>query len=248
VSKPGTAVAATAEVLPAPVEESVGSLVQFAIEHKADVATIERLVALREHVEDRAAAREFAEAMAAFQRDCPPILKEREGKVATAAGQGFSYKYASLPSIARTIGKHLAANGLSYSWNTKTNGGELTVTCTVRHINGHAVASECTIPTATRAGMSDQQKVGSARTFGERLSLIQALGITTADPDLDGAEPVDVARISQQQADDLAALASEVGVPMVNVLKYAKADHVTSVLASKYDRLVKMLEAKRQAK
>lgn len=233
--------------LAAPMSE-VGAMVMAAIQQGAGIEALKELVALRNAQEDRDAAKEFAVAMARFQQTCPPIAKEREGKVATASGTSFSYKYASLPSIAKTIAPHLAAVGLSYSWDTRTDGGNLTVTCTVRHINGHSVKSECTLPTESRAGMSAQQKVGSARTFGERLSLIQALGITTADPDLDGADPVSRECITEQQAGDLEALASEVGVPMARVLKAAKVAAVEDILAAQYGRFVQMLEAKRGAK
>lgn len=240
-------VADAAPVVSVP-DETIGSLLRLAVEKNLDVEKFERLVALRERVEDRAAAQEFAVAMARFQRDCPPIIKEKTGNVATQGGVAFSYKYASLPRIAKTIAPHLAANGLSYSWDTRTDGANLTVVCTVRHVNGHSVKSECTLPTETRAGMSAQQKIGSARTFGERLSLIQALGITTADPDTDGADPQQFEHITDQQASDILALAEEVGVKIERVLKAAKAEKVAGILAAQYPRLIQMLEAKREAK
>lgn len=250
MTKPGTEVATVAPMEVAPVREapelSVGALVEMLVKNNASVEIVERVVALKERMEDREAARQFNEALANFQADCPTILKDRTGKMVSGAGQGYEYQYADLATLTKTIRPHLKRNGLSYSWNTKAEGGNIEVVCTVRHIAGHKESSSCVLPTETRAGMSSQQKVGAARKYGERLSLIQALGITTADTDTDAAE--EHQRITPQQADDLLALADEVGINKPKFLKWLKAGDFSEILASQYANAVRTLEDKRGAK
>ena len=149
--------------------------------------------------------------------------KNKTGKVATDTGTKFEYMYAELPMIAKTIAPFLHKRGFSYSWNTpRMEAGNLTVECKLRHANGHSETSTCTLPVATRAGMSEQQKVASARKFGERLTLIQVLGITTADPDMDGAEigAADPTPITELQAHDLEAKAEELKGVKSDFLKF----------------------------
>jgi len=237
---PGVALTAPAGLDP------IFGLMQLALERGGDaVNQIERLVDLKIKLQDRAAAQEFAEALATFQAECPPITKNATGKVATDAGVKFEYKYAQLPMIAKTIAPFLKKCGLSYTWDTpRMEGGFLTVVCTVRHINGHTITSTCTLPTATRAGMSEQQKIGSARAFGERLTLIQALGITTADPDMDGADlgAVDPTPITELQAHDLEAKVEELKVNKADFLKFLGIESFAAIRASDHRKAINALK------
>ena len=237
--------------LHAPIEGAteVGGLIRHALDQKLPVEQLERLFALYERANDRVAAQEFNRAMAAFQAECPPIAKNASGNVATQGGAKFSYKYAQLPMIAQTIAPYLHKHGLSYSWASAQEPGKLTVTCTVRHENGHSHAASCTIPTETKAGMSDQQKVGSALTFGERLSLIQALGITTADPDMDGMEDAaDPTTITEDQAVAIEDLIEAVKADKGRFLTFMGVAKVADIRAADYQRAVNALEQKREKK
>jgi hypothetical protein len=156
------------------------------------VEVLERLVALNERMMDRAAAQEFAGALARFQAAVPPIAKTREAKegVTRSGGKFGGYLYAPLDEVARTVNPLLSAEGLSYSWDTwfSDDGKKLRVTCTLRHANGHSISSQFEAPTETvTQAMSAQQKVANAQSYGRRYSLIAILGLTTTDPDDDAA-------------------------------------------------------------
>ena len=167
---------------------AITAMLTLAIEKGVDVAALEKLVALHERVSDRAAAVEFAEAMSAFQNECPPISKTSEAKITSGSGGQYSYRYAELDEIARTVRPLCHKHGLSYSWDSLMEGEKLTCTCIVRHVNGHQITAHFTAPTESKAGMSSQQKHAAALTYARRQSLIQALGLTTCDPDMDGGE------------------------------------------------------------
>jgi len=182
---------------PAAVIRSAGAnpaerLLELAVEKGLGVAGLEKLVALHERFADRDAAREFVEAMAAFQEACPPIRKTSTAKVTTKNGGSYTYQYAELDEIARTVRPLLHKHGLSYTWDStlSESGDRIRVSCTISHVNGHKASA--TFESSTKAltqAMSPQQEVASALTFGRRQTLIQALGLTTCDPDEDGAEP-----------------------------------------------------------
>ena len=88
------------------------------------------------------------------------------------------------------------------------NGALIRVTCTVTHTAGHSVQASFEAPVEEGAGTSAAQDYAKILTFGERKSLIQALGIFTADEDTDAA-PAGV--ITQEQYADLEDLVEKSG-------------------------------------
>jgi hypothetical protein len=247
---PGGEAPPASKALTTPASTDVRSLMLAAIENGKGIEAVqvlERLVALEEKAQARVAAEEFAKALAAFQAECPPVPKNKTASIVSEnKGTSFSYQYAELPVIARHVAPYLKKVGLSYKWDSAIEGDKITVFCTVRHVAGHAETNKCQLPLGTRAGMSEQQKVAAARTFGERLSLIEGLGITTADPDLDGAEPDDkLPRITQEQADTLRALGEEVQVDKEKFFAALGVSSFEGIRASQYHTAVQMLERRR---
>lgn len=215
-------------------------LLHAAVDKGLPVETLERLQALHERVSDRAAAIEFAQALATFQQRCPPIVKKTIGKVTTKSGVQFSYRYAELDEIARTVNPLLAAVGLSYSWNSEVRDKMLHCTFILRHVNGHSVAANFSAPVESSAGMSEQQKYAAALTYSRRQSMVQGLGLTTTDPDTDGANPEP---ITQAQADDLRDLIEEVGANLTRFLKWAKIQRLEDLPARDYESAVNSVRA-----
>jgi len=161
----------------------VGDFIAKAIETNAPVETMERLFALHEKVEANKAKSAYVEALAEFQSECPVIKKNK--KVMNKDGRTVRYEYASLDGIGVQIKKHLAANGLSYSWDVKKKDNNMEVVCTVTHKFGHSESSTIEIPISADGYMTEPQKYASAQTYAKRYTLINALGITTADLDDD---------------------------------------------------------------
>jgi hypothetical protein len=195
--------------------EQVSGLVRLALEQGVAVDVLRDLVALQERVSDRQARAAFFAAFAAFKAELPPIPKtggidrkvERDGSVT------YRSRFAPLPVIAEVIREPLARHGFAYWWSSEVDGsGVCTVRCHVHHIEGHSIVSEFRFreQDAKAPGMSGVQASGSARSYGERYSLIQALGLTTADVDDDGGPPEEREPVSVEQEANLAALVREV--------------------------------------
>lgn len=169
-------------------DETATSLVRMAIEKNVSVDVIERLVALQERVTDRNARGAYFEALAAFQDECPEIAKSKKANITGRNGSSFSYSYAPLDVVARTIRPVLRKHGLSYNFDVSQEGSTLIISCVVRHIDGHSERSSFPVPVDKGGRMSDAQANGAALTYGKRQALVAALGLTTADADTDGKD------------------------------------------------------------
>lgn len=229
---------------------NVSSLVRLAIERGVEVEVLERLVALQERVTERNARAAFFEAVASFQDECPEISKSRKADIATKSGAKFSYTYAPLEEITRTIRPALRKHGLSYSWDVSSDGGKvMTVVCVLRHIDGHEERATFPVPVESGGRMSDAQANGGALTYGKRQSLTSVLGLTTADDDRDGAggkkqpDP-----ISMQQADAIDALLHETGSDRAKFFKWLGVESIADMNAEHYKSAVTALEEKKGRK
>lgn len=238
-----------------PVEVPISAILDRAVQQGMAPDALEKLVGLFNQQEDRKAAREFAAALAEFQRQVPPIRKTSTAEVVSRTkGTRFSYAYAELDEIARTIQPLLHKLGLSYSWDSAFTEGTIICTCIVRHSNGHSAAAKFGCPTDSDAGMTPAQKYAAALTYARRQSLIQALGLTTCDPDSDAARsprPVDDGpKVTASQAADLDSLLDEVTGRNPDrrgaFLRYMGVEKLADLPASKLKQATTALENKRR--
>lgn len=244
----GTAVAEVVEPAPVAKSEEVSGLVELALTQGVDVKIIEKLVELQERVADRDSRSALTRALAKFQTECPSIHKSQSAKIATNAGAGYSYTFASLDDIAKVVRPILHVYGLSYTWDSEVREkGHLRVICTVAHIDGASVSAlfECPIESQTKT--SGAQKVGAALTYARRQSLVQVLGLTTTDDDTDGVESVSGETINKKQLADIEALLSETGADRGRFLEYVGVSKTELIPESAYGMAVRTLEAKRGA-
>ncbi len=161
-------------------------LIAQAIAANAPVETMERLFALRKEIKAEVAKEQFTVALGKFQTACPVIKKTK--KVMNKDGQSVRYQYAPLDGIVSQIKTALNESRLSYSWDVKHIEGHMVVTCKITHVLGHFETSELQIPIDKEGFMTAPQKYASAQTFAKRYTLINALGISTADEDTDASD------------------------------------------------------------
>jgi ERF superfamily len=230
---------------------AITQLLSLAIDRNVPVETIEKLMALHERMADRTAAQEFAEAMTAFRTECPTITKTQENtqfKV-TRSGVTRAARYAPLEEIDRVARPVAARHGLTWTWDTRIEGELSHVSCRVAHIGGHSETTNVSMPFGSNAGSSPQQKYGTAQSYGMRYSLIAAMGITTADEDVDGAA-ADSETISEAQLSALTDMVTELDLSQEKYdkfLDHMKVDALKDVRASDYEKAANVLkEWKRQ--
>jgi len=160
------------------------SLLSQAIEKGLDVEALSKLMDLQERWQANQARKLFFEAFTKFQTEVPEIRKTKD-----VSFNQTKYQYAPLSDITRQIGKTLEKNGLSYRWEIKDDADQLQVTCLVSHIEGHTETTTMSAKADTSGAKNAIQARGSAIEYLKRYTLIGALGISTADSDIDGRLP-----------------------------------------------------------
>lgn len=161
------------------------SLIAQAIDKGLDVASLEKLLELQQRWDADQSRKQFFSAFTNFQANCPNLRKTK----LVSFGQ-TNYHYAPLADITRQIGKELKANDLSYRWEISDTEKEITVTCLVSHVSGHTERTAMSAAADSTGSKNAIQAKGSAIEYMKRYTLIGALGLSTADSDIDGRLPV----------------------------------------------------------
>ena len=163
------------------------ALIVKAIEAGAGIDTMERLVALAKDVREVQAREAWYSAMAEFQRTCPPIKKTATANITTRTGPGYSYHYAPLDEIMGVIQPEMGPLGLSVSWRSRFEPGQVIVSCRVSHTLGHHEESgDIAMPVVQgdgASGANPAQRVGIAATYAKRYSLLGIIGMAPEDDD-----------------------------------------------------------------
>lgn len=151
-------------------------LIEAAVNANADIDKLERLMSLQERWEQNNAKKAFFAAMSKFNAECPTIIKKK---------QAHNSKYAPLGDIHEQIKPTLVSCGLSFRFEQDHSNG-IEVSCLVSHELGHTEKSTMKAPADTTGNKSAIQGIASTVTYLMRYTLCSALGITTADEDMDG--------------------------------------------------------------
>lgn len=177
-------------------ETTPSSLLQQAIEKGLGVEELSKLMDLQERWEKNQARKRFFESFTEFQSKSPEIRKTKEVKFETKTGGTTNYKYAPLSEITNQISESLQKSNLSYRWEIQDNATEIKVTCLISHIEGHTEQTTMTANPDTSGNKNAIQARGSAIEYMKRYTLIGALGISTADSDVDAKQPeVDINKL-----------------------------------------------------
>jgi len=230
-----------------PEGAEVSSLVALAIRERVPVEVLERLVALQERVTARNAETAMAEALAAFQATCPPIPKTITAEVRKNGVKAYEYQFAPLDEVVRVIRPHLTRTGLSFVHDSTVDQKSITVTCTLQHVEGAKRTATFHGPFDESGGKNAIQQVASARSYGRRYTLMDVLGLTTAGEDDDGqGGKEDVPLITQEQGDELLALASEVKADVRRFVEFLGVEDIRHIPAARFVEAKGALEQKRK--
>lgn len=182
-------------------ESTPQALLSQAIEKGLDVESLGKLMALQERWEANQARRAFFEAFTEFQMNCPDIRKTKEVRFKEIDAKP-QYSYAPLADIARQISKTLQKSKLSYRWEIQDADTQIKVTCLISHIDGHTERTTMSATADTTGSKNAIQARASAISYMQRYTLIGALGISTADSDIDGRMPdADIDKLHKEYMD-----------------------------------------------
>ena len=181
-----------------PADPMVSMIERIAMDPGADLAKLEKMLEMKERLDEREARRAFDRAIASAKADIPPILKGGTVDYTNKAGDRTYFKHETLDGIASVIDPILSENGLSYRFRSKQEGGQLHVTCVVAHRDGHFEETTLQGSPDTSGSKNAYQAVGSAATYLQRYTLKLALGLSASKDD-DGAAVAPPKTVTQDQ-------------------------------------------------
>lgn len=235
-------------------EMSPLALIDKAIEKEISVEVMERLFILQEKWDAKVAKRAFDEAMSKFQGDCPIIKKEKAGG---ETKQGIrAYKYAPLEAIIDKVKPILTKHGLSYSFDVKVSGQNVTAICIAKHVLGHSEQSTMEVPLGTKTGiMSNSQVTAGTSTFAKRYAFVNIFGIVTEDEDDErnlekpsGAPQNQDPNQVQVLIDSIIDIAKRTKQPLEKYLAHFHVDNLTQLDPLRLQMIEKTLKEKMDIK
>ncbi|RME32165.1 MAG: hypothetical protein D6800_00035 [Candidatus Zixiibacteriota bacterium] len=220
-------------------------LVELAVRSGADVASIEKMLELKERWDYMQAKIEFERSLQAFQAECPMIRKRRG--VSLSRGSRPDYYYASYDDIMREVRPLLAKHGITVSFSMDMAGDAVRATCRLsKGVYSQESTFTCPIPAGMR--VNDAQKMGSARSYARRYAFEDALNIVVTDEDDDGRS-LSGPCVTEAQAIQLSEIASELpdevvqrffthmGVGSFGEIPAGRFEYAKNILAKKLNSL-----------
>lgn len=177
------------------------TMIDRAIELKADPAQVEKWMELQERYEKREAEKAYASAMHECQQAMPAIHKGDKNTQTNST-------YTKLEDVQKHARPVYAAHGFSLSFGEapcETEGFKRTI-CDVVHVQGHTKRYHLDLPIDgigpkgnAIGGMNRVQGCISTTSYGQRRLLCMIFNITLTDEDDDG-RGASIERVSEEQA------------------------------------------------
>lgn len=203
------------------------------------VSVVERLVALQEHMLEKQAEQQFAEAFAKLQSDLGTF---NANKIVPDKQGNKRYTYLPYEEIMARVTPLLKQNGFSVSFSTDFAEARIIQTCTLQHIAGHYRDYKAFVRAgAGPYGATETQADGAAMTYAKRYALCNALNIVV-ERDTDARN--DGAPLSPEQAQTLREMTAESKSDEAAFLRYAGAKTFEEIGSSRYADLFNALQKK----
>jgi hypothetical protein len=207
------------------------------------VAVVKELVALKEHMEDRQAERDFAADFAALQGELGSF---RPTKAVPDKYGNTKYTYLPYGEIMAVVQPLLRKYRFSVSFSTEFKDGRILQTCTLQHESGYHRDFKAYVRVGSGPhGATESQADGAAMTYAKRYALCNALNITV-EHDSDARKEGEP--ISQQQADTLRQMVADCRADEAAFLRFAGAKTYEEIGNRRYAEVYAALEKKKEAK
>lgn len=238
--------AATVPVMRA-ADQMVAMIERIVMDPSADLDKLERMLAMKERLDAQLAKVSFATAISAARAEIPPIMKDATVDFQTSKGRTH-YQHETLAGIAKVIDPILSAHGLSYRYRTGQDGGAVSVTCIISHMDGHSEETTLSGAPDQSGSKNSFQAVGSAVTYLQRYTLKAALGLSAAaDDDGQAATSRPGAQqsvaVSPEQFIALRDKIEEAGVPVEKVCGMAGVASLEQFPAADFGAAMRKLAA-----
>lgn len=199
--------------------------------------TLKGLFELQLRDEENEAKKAYHEAMAKFKANPPDITKDRHVKYLKV-----DYHHASLANVTKKINIGLSEQGLSATWSTGQDNGNVTVACTITHKLGHSESTSLTAAPDDSGSKNSIQAIGSTVSYLQRYTILALTGLATSDMDTDGVTS-QVEYINEDQQIEINDAISELYADKGKVfLEWLKVDSVEAIPARQYKQAIQALK------
>lgn len=236
----------TDEVATIPITPHPLAIYQQAVANGATAETLREIFELTKDYEKHEAAKKYAEAIAAFQLECPMVFKGRE----VHGSKGLMYSFASYEDIRRVTRPLERKYGITTGFDIKEEGGKLIGTIRIR-VGNYFEDKSFVVPVPKGTITNAAQDYGQGLSYLKRYLYCAALDIVITGEDNDGAGLYQ--KISREQADKINELISRCAdsgnhVNMPKFLDWLQIEFLDQMPADKYDAVVADLQRKMKGK
>lgn len=237
----------TTELLPMPTQAiakrqtiDADELIAKAIDSRAPVESLERLLAMRKEILADQAREDYFAALARFQSECPVVGKTRSVKLS-----GGGYRFAPMEDIKPKVDPFIRKHGFSYRWDVR---GEI-VYCIITHAAGHSEESSFPLRSAKAPAMNEVQGLASGMSYAKRYSFVNGFGIVVGDEDDDG-QSAELKLITEEQAITINDCLESSGADRDSFYRWASEASKREVMdpldipAGQFDKVMAMLKRK----
>lgn len=220
---------------------SIAQLLQGVVERGVTAENTEaltKLCDLYERVEAKNAERAFNSAFVALQSEVPVIVAS---SVIPSRG-----KYERFEDVMEKVGPLLRKHGFAVSFEQRADDKRITVTCHLRHIEGHSQSTPFSVRLGGRAD-SETQADCKASTTAKRNALLQALNIVIRQDIYQSDEAdamIEGGSVTKEQAAELRLLCEETGSDIPRFLAFAGAPKFEEIASARYADLIEKLQSK----
>lgn len=248
------------ESLPAPVSEGaamIAMLERAARDPAVDIDKFERMMKMKQDIDDRRDRDLAAQAKLAFNRAMVECQSQLPQVVRNAENSQTHSVYATMDAIGEAIDPVIAAHGFvqSFGFDDCPKEGHLRIVCRTSHTDGHERTDHIDMPidNAGPNGTVNKTKphaLSSTASYGRRILTCLIFNVKTKKgmPDDDGnaaggkIEPT----ISEEQIMQLRDML-ETDVAVKKFCAFAKLETLGDMFANKFDEAVRVIEQRQKA-
>lgn len=228
----------------ADIAPMVAMIERIVMDPSIPIDRLEQMLAMKERMEAKEAAKAFAAAFAKMQASLP-VIKER-GEIKDKNGRVQS-TYPLWEDVIAALRKPLTDNGLSMSFDRRKDDGKTFIGCIVTHEAGHSRRAEIDLPRDTSGNKNEVQGEGSTVSYGQRYSSKLLINwISEGSEDDDGRAAGSSGTISEQQFNLIRKLLDQVGGEDA-FLKLFGVDMIDLIPASRFFEAEAILRRKANA-
>lgn len=230
------------------VDPMISMIERVVCDPNASVEKLERMLAMKERLEDRAREEEaraqvkaYHQAMAICQSQLKVVAKNKSNSQTHST-------YADLAALSKAADPVIHKNGFSLSFapaGIAENGDQL-LEWTIAHSEGHIKTGVAAIPSDKAGAQGKVNKTnmhafGSSITYGRRYLKLMLFDIATGDDDGNAAGST---LITDEQVDELIELADSLDVDKAGFCKWAQIESFSDIRVTDFQKAKSAILAK----